>query len=60
MFARGDPPEAVYCILSGRVEITTTAADDRVRLLAIVAAGDLLGELAVLGEMPRSGSAICG
>jgi Cyclic nucleotide-binding domain len=59
MFVQGDPPEAVYCILSGRVEITTTAADGRVRLLAMVAAGDLVGELAVLGDMPRSGSAIC-
>lgn len=59
MFVQGDPPEAVYCILSGRVEVTTTAADGRVRLLAMVAAGDLLGELAVLGDMPRSGSAIC-
>jgi CRP/FNR family transcriptional regulator, cyclic AMP receptor protein len=40
------------------VEITTTAADGRVRLLVMVA-GDLLGELAALGDMPRSGSAIC-
>jgi CRP/FNR family cyclic AMP-dependent transcriptional regulator len=59
MFVQGDPPEAVYCILSGRVEITTTAADGRVRLLAMMATGDLLGELAVLGDIPRSGSAIC-
>jgi CRP/FNR family transcriptional regulator, cyclic AMP receptor protein len=59
MFLQGDPPHAVYCILAGRVEITTTAADGRVRLIAILAAGDLLGELAVLGGMARSGSAIC-
>src|SRR4029453_15868669 len=59
MFVQGDPPEAVYCLLSGRVETPTTAADGRVRLLAMVAAGDLVGELAVLGDMPRSGSAIC-
>jgi CRP/FNR family transcriptional regulator, cyclic AMP receptor protein len=49
----------VHCILSGRVEIATTAADGRVRLLAMVAAAALVGELAVLGDMPRSGSAIC-
>jgi CRP/FNR family transcriptional regulator, cyclic AMP receptor protein len=41
------------------VEVTTTAVDGRIRLLAMVAPGDLLGELAVLGGMPRSGSAIC-
>jgi CRP-like cAMP-binding protein len=59
MFLQGDPPDAVYCVLSGRVEITTTAADGRVRILAMVAPGELLGELAVLGAMGRSGSAIC-
>jgi CRP/FNR family transcriptional regulator, cyclic AMP receptor protein len=59
MFLQGDPADAVYCILSGRVEITTTAADGRVRLVAMVTPGDLLGELAVLGGMARSGSALC-
>jgi CRP/FNR family cyclic AMP-dependent transcriptional regulator len=59
MFIQGDPPDAVYCILTGRVEITTTAADGRIRLLAMVTSGDLLGELAVLGGTARSGSAIC-
>lgn len=59
MFVQGDPPDAVYCILTGRVEITTTAADGRIRLLAMVTSGDLLGELAVLGGRARSGSAIC-
>jgi CRP/FNR family transcriptional regulator, cyclic AMP receptor protein len=59
MFLQGDPPDTVYCVLSGRVEITKTAADGRVRILAIVAPGELLGELAVLGATGRSGSAIC-
>jgi CRP/FNR family transcriptional regulator, cyclic AMP receptor protein len=59
MFVQGDPPDAVYCILTGRVEVTTTTADGRVRVVAMVSSGDLLGELAVLGGMPRSGSAIC-
>lgn len=60
MFLQGDPPDAVYCILSGRVEITTTAAaDGRIRLVAVLGPGDLLGELAVLGDIARSGSAIC-
>jgi CRP/FNR family transcriptional regulator, cyclic AMP receptor protein len=59
MFVQGEPPDAVYCVLSGRVEVTTTTADGRVRLLAMVTSGDLLGELAVLGGMPRSGSAVC-
>jgi len=59
MFVQGDPPDAVYCILTGRVEVTTTTADGRVRVVAMVSSGDLLGELAVLGGMPRSGSATC-
>lgn len=59
MFLQGDPPDAVYCILTGRVEITTTAADGRIRLVAVLGPGDLLGELAVLGDIARSGSAIC-
>ena len=59
MFVQGDPPDEVFCILSGRVEITSTATDCRVRLLAIAAPGDLLGQLGVLGDTPRSGTAIC-
>jgi CRP/FNR family transcriptional regulator, cyclic AMP receptor protein len=59
MFVQGDPPDEVFCILSGRVEITSTATDGRVRLLAIAAPGDLFGELGILGDMPRSGTAIC-
>jgi CRP/FNR family transcriptional regulator, cyclic AMP receptor protein len=59
VFVQGDPPDAVYCLLSGRVEVTSTAVDGRVRLLAMVTSGDLLGELAVLGGMQRSGSATC-
>jgi CRP/FNR family transcriptional regulator, cyclic AMP receptor protein len=59
LFLQGDPPDDVYCILSGRIEITSAAADGRTRLLAIAAPGDLLGELGVLGRMPRSGTATC-
>ena len=36
MFVQGDPPDAVYCILTGRVEVTTTTADGRVRVVAMV------------------------
>jgi CRP/FNR family transcriptional regulator, cyclic AMP receptor protein len=59
MFLQGDPSDEVFCILSGRVEITSAAPDGRLRLLALVAPGDLLGELGVLGGTPRSGTAIC-
>jgi CRP/FNR family transcriptional regulator/CRP/FNR family cyclic AMP-dependent transcriptional regulator len=59
LFLQGDPPDDVCCILSGRTEITSATADGRARLLAIAAPGDLLGELGVLGGMPRSGTATC-
>jgi CRP/FNR family transcriptional regulator, cyclic AMP receptor protein len=59
IFAQGDPADEVFCILSGRIEVTSVTADGGMQLLAVLAPGDLLGELAILGGMPRSGTAEC-
>jgi CRP/FNR family transcriptional regulator, cyclic AMP receptor protein len=59
LMAQGDPADEVFCVLSGRIEVTSVTADGGVQLLAVVAPGDLLGELGVLGGMSRAGTAEC-
>jgi len=42
LFARGDPPDGLYCVASGVVRATAIAADGREALLALI--NDKFGE----------------
>lgn len=50
----GESSTHVYLLLGGLVKVTATTADGGFALLAIRAAGDLIGELAGLDGQPRS------
>ncbi len=52
------PGEAVYIILAGTVKIHIEQADGRDVVLAIVGAGDTLGEMSLLDSAGRSASAV--
>ena len=52
------PGEAVYIILSGTVKIHIEQADGRDVVLAIIGAGDTLGEMSLLDSVGRSASAV--
>ena len=52
------PGEAVYIILSGTVKIHIEQADGRDVVLAIIGAGDTLGEMSLIDSVGRSASAI--
>lgn len=56
LFREGDAPDGAYVIESGRIEISTTK-DGRHLILSELGPGDLLGEMAVLDESPRTASA---
>jgi CRP-like cAMP-binding protein len=57
VFHQGDPGRALFVVVEGTVEITqSTPRGDQV--VATLGAGDAFGELALIDESPRSGSAV--
>lgn len=57
MISEGDTGLGLFVIVSGRVEVVKGAGDDTLRL-AVMRPGDLLGEMALIDDQPRSASAI--
>lgn len=57
VFRQGDPPDSVYFLASGQVEITIalTGTDRRLRVQTLTR-GSIFGEMAVLDPKPRSAS----
>ena len=56
IFKEGDPPGAVYIVISGEVEIYRTVNDNRV-VLAKRSWEEVFGEMALVDNNPRSASA---
>ncbi len=56
--SQGDPGDALYGIVSGRVRISTGDADGREIFLNIMEPGDTFGEIALLDGGTRTASAI--
>ncbi len=52
---QGDPGDSLFIVEEGRIEISTGEASRR---LATLTEGDLLGEMALLTDEPRSASAV--
>lgn len=57
IFAQGEPGDALYIVLQGRVRIATTDHFGRERVLAFYGPGEFFGDMAVLTGEPRSASA---
>lgn len=58
VFDKGDPSDAMYVILEGRIGISLQRAGDRAQqFVAELGAGACLGEMGVVDGLPRSGSA---
>lgn len=56
LFAEGDAGDRAYVINSGEIEIITQTGDREV-LLAVRKAGEVIGEMALLQDAPRSATA---
>ncbi len=54
IFSEGDLPEALYLILSGRVQVLKKDQDGKNARLAILQTADFFGELALVDGAPRS------
>jgi CRP-like cAMP-binding protein len=57
LFRHGDPGEKLYLILEGRVRIGRELSGMGEEALAILDAGQMFGEMALLDEQPRSADA---
>jgi CRP/FNR family cyclic AMP-dependent transcriptional regulator len=58
LFSQGDTGVGLYVITNGKVRITQARNPDRVEEeLRILGPGDVMGEMALLDDLPRSASA---
>src|SRR5438132_12815589 len=55
---RGDPGDAAWVVLEGELEVRATSAGGRHVRLAVLGAGEVAGEMAVLDGGPRSADMI--
>lgn len=58
LFQIGHPGAAMFVIMSGKVDIVIPQQEQSDLLLASLAAGSFMGELALLDDTPRSASAV--
>jgi len=58
IFARGSPGRSMMATLSGSIRISTTAPNGREVVLAILNAGEIFGEMALLDGGERTANAI--
>lgn len=56
LFTAGDPGDGFYLIDDGLLKVNVVSLAGSERILAILGPGDLVGELAIIDEAPRSAS----
>lgn len=57
LFQQGDAGDSAYLILSGAVKISIVSAAGREIVFAYLSVGDLVGDISILDERPRTASA---
>jgi CRP/FNR family cyclic AMP-dependent transcriptional regulator len=54
VFKQGEPSNGCYSILDGVLRVSVESSDGRDALLAMVGAGDVIGEMGLISNQPRS------
>lgn len=54
----GDPADALYIVLSGRVKVIVGEADGKETILSILGQGEFFGDMGIIDDGPRSASVI--
>lgn len=52
LFSQGDASDAVFSIQKGRVKLTVVSKQNKEAVIAILSAGDLVGEACLAGQQP--------
>lgn len=58
IFQEGERSNAAYLIISGEVEIVKGLGSDSAKTIAVVRAGEYVGEMGAIDDQPRSASAV--
>jgi len=58
IFHEGDPADAVFVVVNGRVKVVTTSSDGKEFILTLLGAGQVFGEMGLLEAAPRSAAVI--
>jgi CRP/FNR family cyclic AMP-dependent transcriptional regulator len=58
IFSQGDPAEAIFYIHKGKVKLTVVSRQGKEAVIAILGAGDFLGEGCLAGQPKRMGTAV--
>ncbi|MDX1575506.1 MAG: cyclic nucleotide-binding domain-containing protein [Kiloniellales bacterium] len=58
IFREGEASDAAYLIVSGSVRIVKGYGTDKPKELAVVGAGEYVGEMGAIDNLPRSASAV--
>jgi CRP/FNR family cyclic AMP-dependent transcriptional regulator len=59
IFSQGDPADAIFYIQKGKVKLMVLSKQGREAVVAILGAGDFLGEGCLAGQPLRMGTAVC-
>jgi CRP/FNR family transcriptional regulator, cyclic AMP receptor protein len=57
IFCRGDPGNSLFAVISGTIKISISSPDGRNAILNLIGAGEIFGEMGVLGGAARSADA---
>lgn len=57
MFRKGDTGQSLMLIASGKVKVSVSGPDGKEAVLAVLGVGEILGEMAILDNKPRSADA---
>lgn len=58
LYTHGSPPDAIFCVESGLIRLSVTAANGREAVLSLVEAGHWFGEVSVFSNAPRLHNAL--
>lgn len=56
--ATGDPADALYIVISGRLKVMMSDKEGREVILAILSQGDFFGEMGLIDQAPRSATVV--
>ncbi len=58
LFRKGDPGRQLYGVLAGRLKVMATGKDGKDLVFGLMGPGEVIGEIAVVDENPRSGTVV--
>jgi len=58
VIAAGDPTDALYIVISGRLKVVMSGNEGREAILAILDRGDFFGEMGLIDQAPRSATVV--